>query len=46
MEYVISDRKREEVVRAFYEKELQKTNQQQFRVEQKSQEKKMISYMS
>ena len=31
--YVISDLKGEEIVRTFYEKELQKTNQQEFRVE-------------
>ena len=31
--YVISDLKGEEVVRTFYKKELQKTNQKEFRVE-------------
>ena len=31
--YVISDLKGEEIVRTFYEKELQKTNQKEFRVE-------------
>ena len=31
--YVISDLKGEEIVRTFYEKELQKTNQKDFRVE-------------
>ena len=31
--YVISDRKGEEIVGTFYEKELQKTNQKEFRVE-------------
>ena len=31
--YVISDPKGEEIVRTFYEKELQKTNQKDFRVE-------------
>ena len=31
--YVISDLKVEEIIRTFYEKELQKTNQKEFRVE-------------
>ena len=31
--YVISDLKVEEIVETFYEKELQKTNQKEFRVE-------------
>ena len=31
--YVISDLKNEEIVGTFYEKELQKTNQKEFRVE-------------
>ena len=31
--YVISDLKGEEIIRTFYEKELQKTNQKEFRVE-------------
>ena len=31
--YVISDLKEEEIVETFYEKELQKTNQKEFRVE-------------
>ena len=31
--YVISDLKCEEIVGSFYEKELQKTNQKEFRVE-------------
>ena len=30
--YVISDLNREEIVRTFYKKELQKTNQKEFRV--------------
>ena len=30
--YVLSDLKGEEIVGAFYEKELQKTNQQEFRI--------------
>ena len=46
IEYIISDLKREEVAGTFYEKELQKTNQQEFRVEQKNQGKKVINYMS
>ena len=33
--YVISDIKGEEIVGTFYEKELQKTNQKEFRVEKK-----------
>ena len=32
--YVICDLKREEIVGTFYEKELQKTNQKEFRVEE------------
>ena len=32
--YVISDLNGEEIVRSFYEKELQKTNQKEFRIEQ------------
>ena len=31
--YVISDFREEEIVETFYEKELQKTNQKEFRVE-------------
>ena len=31
--YVISDLNREEIVGTFYEKELQKTNQKEFRIE-------------
>ena len=31
--YVISDLKGEEIVRTFYEKELQKTNQKEFRID-------------
>ena len=31
--YIISDLKDEEIVGTFYEKELQKTNQQEFRIE-------------
>ena len=31
--YVISDFNREEIVRTFYENELQKTNQKEFRIE-------------
>ena len=31
--YVISDLKGDEIIRKFYEKELQKTNQKEFRVE-------------
>ena len=32
--YVISDLNGEEIIRRFYEKELQKTNQKEFRIEQ------------
>ena len=31
--YIISDIKRKEIVERFYEKELQKTNQKEFRIE-------------
>ena len=31
--YVISDFREEEIIETFYEKELQKTNQEEFRVE-------------
>ena len=37
--YVISDLKGKEIVETFYEKELQKTNQKQFRVEKEIQRK-------
>ena len=40
--YVINDLNGEEIIGTFYEKELQKTNQQEF----SNQEKKMINYMS
>ena len=33
--FVISDLNGEEIVRSFYEKELQKTNQKKFRIEKK-----------
>ena len=42
--YVISDLDREELVRTFYEKELKKTNQKEFRVE-KVINRKVINYM-
>ena len=42
--YVISDPKLKEIVGTFYEKELQKTNKKEFRVE-KVIEKKAINYM-
>ena len=41
--YVISDLKGEEIVGKFYEKDLQKTNQKEFRVEKVK--KKVINYM-
>ena len=43
--YVINDLNGEEIVGTFYEKELQKTNQHEFRVE-KVIKKKVINYMS
>ena len=33
MDYVINDLNGEEIIGAFYEKELQKTNQEKFRIE-------------
>ena len=39
--YVISDLNGEEIVGRFYEKELQKTNQKEFRIEKKLKEKDM-----
>ena len=42
--YVISDLNGEEIVRTFYEKELQKTNQTKFRV-QSVIRKKVTNYM-
>ena len=41
--YVISDLKGEEIVGKFYEKDLQKLNQKEFRVEKVK--KKVINYM-
>ena len=43
--YVINDLNGEETIGTFYEKELQKTNQHEFRVE-KVIKKKVINYMS
>ena len=43
--YVINDLNSEEIIRTFYEKELQKTNQQEFRIEKVIKEK-LINYMS
>ena len=43
--YVINDLKGEEIIGTFYEKELQKTNQEEFRIE-KVIKKKETSYMS
>ena len=43
--YVISDLNGEEITGSFYEKELQKTNQKEFRIE-KVLKKKVINYMS
>ena len=42
---LINDLNGEEIIRTFYEKELQKTNQQEFRIE-KVIKKRVISYMS
>ena len=43
--YVISDLNGQEIVGSFYEKELQKTNQKEFRIE-KVIKRKGISYIS
>ena len=43
--YVISDLNGEEVVATFYEKELQKTNQKEFRAEEVIEREKLINYM-
>ena len=43
--YVINDLKGEKIIGTFYEKELQKTNQQEFRIE-KVIKRKVINYMS
>ena len=43
--YVINDLNSEEIIGTFYEKELQKTNQQEFRIEKVIKEK-VINYMS
>ena len=43
--YVIKDLNDEEIIATFYQKELQKTNQQEFKIE-KVIKKKVISYMS
>ena len=45
MAYVINDLNGEEIIGTFYEKELQKTNQQEFRIE-KVIKRKVINYMS
>ena len=42
---LINDLNGEEIIRTFYEKELQKTNQQEFRIEKVIKEK-VINYMS
>ena len=42
--YVINDLNGEEIIGTFYEKELQKTNQQEFRIEKVKE--KVINYMS
>ena len=42
--YVINDLNGEEIIGTFYKKELQKTNQKQFRIE-KDLRKKVINYM-
>ena len=43
--YVISDLNGEKIIGTFYEKELQKTNQKEFRIEKKLR-RKVINYMS
>ena len=45
MTYIINDLNGEEIIGTFYEKELQKTNQKEFRIE-KVIKKKVINYMS
>ena len=42
--YVINDLNDEKIIGTFYEKELQKTNQKEFRIEKLN--KKVINYMS
>ena len=42
--YIINDFNGEEIIGTFYEQELQKTNQQEFRIE-KVPKKKVINYM-
>ena len=43
--YVINDLNGEEIIGTFYEKELQKTNQREFKIEKET-KKKLINYMS
>ena len=43
--YVINDRNGEEIVGTFYEKELKKTNQQEFRIEKVIKKKEDKSYV-
>ena len=38
--YVINDLNDEEIIGTFYDKELQKTNQQEFRIEKSNQKKR------
>ena len=44
--YIISDLNGEEIVETFNEKELQKTNQKEFRIEKVTEKKKETSCMS
>ena len=43
---MISDLNREEIVRSFFEKELQKTNQKEFRIEKVIKRKVNILYVT
>ena len=43
--YVINDLNGEEIIGTFYENELQKTNQKEFRMEKVLKKKKVINYM-
>ena len=44
--YVINDLNGQEIIGTFYEKELQKTNQEEFKIEKVFKKKKETSYMA
>ena len=44
--YVINHVNGEEIIETFYEKEVQKTNQQEFRIEKVIKRKKVVNYIS